>query len=1026
MKRSLILNSSVLLALFVMIPVVLPMEAQVRIIDIVPNSRSDETVTDSEPNVAVDPSNPLRIAASALTPNPVSTALTSPIYVSTDGGATWTLNCIVPGNDPIFGTADITLRFGGSSGVLYAAIENGSAISQLNVLRSADFTLTTPMTLLLLRVWEDQPYVQATTVLGGSGVGSDRVYVGSNNVPPIGSLKTAAIDWSLDAATLQAPAGFSASPSIIESRTTSGQDGPPVRTAIHPDGTVYGVFYSWTSAVGDFNKTATVTADVVVVRADGWGTGATPFADLTDPNDQLPGHQVVSGRTVPWDRVFGMGFNRQVGSNLSIAVDPRNSDIVYVAWTDDSGGFGAYGNTLHVRRSSDRGETWSATDLGSGFISVLDVANPALAVNTRGAVGLLYQELDAPFWITHFLESKDDGATWSDTILANFQIPQQYQIDTSMWTTNAPPVFLGDYDHLMAVGKDFYGIFSSDNTPDLANFPSGVTFQRNVDTNTKTLRNFSNTGTVSTSIDPFFFQVTDTVPEDDYYVRDWTDSASSADDGDEPSTHPYFYVTSDVWNQRSSVALPFNTFDQPQNEDARNGLGAAGDNFMLARVHRKAAGPAGTVSLHFLYANFGIGVYQSAGSSILPFFPGSTQGIAGVPWHLDPTTSTHLCLGVEITGPNDAFVPPSLVGSSPGWPTTDLRVLSDNNKAQRNIQILPTGTGAISVSVSGWAILHNAATFPRTMVIRYEVAADTLKRFRNARLQIAGGSIQPLRAEGVLKLENMQPGENRWVRVTLDGPEAKMGETLPVAFFEMAGNVPINGFAIAERPSPMTDVLRYDVELHRSVFTRMASLIESTAAANEGRAAATLLKQHEITEDAYRSFVRQHLSALANAIALVWKRVGWTPIPVGRTSSDIATVAAAHLTALNDLDASLTALQLGGGDPADILQNVRWQQDLFRSLRGSKDILTASRAFMDGYAARKLGNADYPPLIRSLLDSYSRATQGLTTGPDLKRAIADMQSHLDSPAALQKAHRGFLLVLQQAVRRDGNQQAAIH
>ena len=108
-----------------------------------------------------------------------------------------------------------------------------------------------------------------------------------------------------------------------------------------------------------------------------------------------------------------------------------------------------------------------------------------------------------------------------------------------------------------------------------------------------------------------------------------------------------------------------------------------------------------------------------------------------------------------------------------------------------------------------------------------------------------------------------------------------------------------------------------------------------------------------------------------------------------------------------------------------VLQNVRWQQDLFRSMRGSKDILTASRAFIDGYAARQLKNADYPAFIESLLGSYSRAIAELPTSAALKRAIAKMQSHFDSPAGLQKAHRAFLLALQQAVRRDTHE-AAIH
>jgi hypothetical protein len=252
--------------------------------------------------------------------------------------------------------------------------------------------------------------------------------------------------------------------------------------------------------------------------------------------------------------------------------------------------------------------------------------------------------------------------------------------------------------------------------------------------------------------------------------------------------------------------------------------------------------------------------------------------------------------------------------------------------------------------------------------------------------------------------------------VTLNGTEAKTGETLPVAFSEMVGNVPVNGFMIAARPSPLPDVLRYDVELHRSVFTRMASLLANETAAEESRAAATLLEHGQVSEEMYLSFMKQHSSALANALALVWKRAGWTSMPSGRLSGQVQTVAAAHLTALNDLDASLTALQLAGGDPADILQNVRWQQDLFRRVPGSKDILTASRAFIDGYSARRLKNDDYPGFIESLLGSFARTTAELPTSPALKRALAEMRNHFDSPSALQKAHRAFLLALQQTVR----------
>jgi hypothetical protein len=972
--------------------IVPPAVAQIQVINIVPNSQSNEVGIDSEPNLAVDPSNPQRMAASAFTPDPMGGAL-APIYVSTDGGITWTLNSTVPDNNLTYGTGDITLRFGGSSSVLYTGILRGNDFLHLEVLRAPDFALSTPMQHLYDRFDEDQPYVQATTVLGGAGTGNDRVYIGNNN---LSASQSATIDDSLDAATAAPPANFS--PFAIDTRPTSGQDAPPIRPAIHADGTVYGVFYHWTAFSG-----TEATADVVVVRADGWGTGATPFNALVGTG-ALAGKQVVTGVAVPWGA--GMGQNRFVGSNVTIAVDPRNSDVAYVAWADHDA---TSDYTLHVRRSADRGNNWSSSDI----LRIATATNPSLAVNTRGHVGFLYQQLTgsgSQRWQTHLRRSTNNGITWSDDTLA----------DTPADTpTSTSSVYLGDYDHLTAVGKDFYGIFSAANMPVLANFPSGVVFQRNADFGTGTLRDVTNTTTVGASIDPYFFHATDTAPGDDYYVRDWTTSATSFDQGQEPSTNPYFYVDSDVWNQRTSTAKAFNGNDQPVNESAGNDTGPLGDNFMFARVHRKAVGPAGTVILHFLYANFGAGLnYQDAGTAADPTLAFSAASVSesmatGYPWHLDPTTSTHLCLGVEITGPNDAFVPPTLAGSSPGWPTTDLRILNDNNKAQRNIQVLPTGTGA-SGSVTGWAIAHNAATFRRTMILRYEVPREVQQRFGKAQIQIPNGEALPVKTEGVVRLENMEPGENRWLRVTFDGTTGENGEIVPLAFFEMVGNTPVNGFAIAPRRSPLRDVVRNSLELHRSVFTRVAALFGNDEAKKESTAARLLLDS-KISGVAYEHFVKDHSQAVSDALRQAWEKAGWRPLPGAPLfRNDVAFTADAHLSALNDLDAALTAVQLAAGDPADILQNVRWQEDLYRRMGDSDAVLKASRAFIDGYTARKLTERDYPSFLRSLLDSFQRTAN--LKGGTLVNEAADIERHLDSPRAAQKAHRAFLLALQNALQ----------
>src|SRR5213080_5049925 len=82
----------------------------VLLVNMIPRSLSGETNQDSEPSIAVNPANPLQIAASAFTPDPLKGSF-APIYVSNDGGNTWTLNSIVPGNNRRTGTGDITLQF---------------------------------------------------------------------------------------------------------------------------------------------------------------------------------------------------------------------------------------------------------------------------------------------------------------------------------------------------------------------------------------------------------------------------------------------------------------------------------------------------------------------------------------------------------------------------------------------------------------------------------------------------------------------------------------------------------------------------------------------------------------------------------------------------------------------------------------------------------------------------------------------------------------------------------------------------
>lgn len=450
----------------------------VKLVNMVPAAFSSETRQDSEPFLAVDFSNPARMVGTAFTPNPFGTSGNAPIYVSTNNGDSWFLNFTVPSFGE-FGTSDITVAGTHSPLRLYSGILKVPGSLLMNVLNSNDFAGGSTLSLLRSRSQIDQPFIQAATIAN-----TERIYVGNNDFN-VTDGKTATVDVSLDGgATFRAVR--------IEPRSTgsAGQNGPSIRPAVANDGTVYVAYFGWRSFIS-----STAFGDIVVVRDDNGAAGATSFRDLVEPSDNLPGRIVAQNVRIPWSNAPTLG-NERIGSTLSIAVQRTNSNIVYVCWADGEGS--TY--TLHVRRSTDRGQTWSA--------DVRTVANAtcgAVAVADNGTAGFLYQHVTStsliPFcngrWETRLEQSTNGFATFDNILLAN--VPAD----------DPDPVFLpyiGDYNFLVAVGNEFRGVFSANNFPDRDNFPNGVTYQRNVDFANKRLLDNSG-GTVRVSIDPFYFSV---------------------------------------------------------------------------------------------------------------------------------------------------------------------------------------------------------------------------------------------------------------------------------------------------------------------------------------------------------------------------------------------------------------------------------------------------------------------------------------------------------------------------------------
>ena len=974
----------------------------VTVVDMIPQSLSNETFQDSEPNLAVNPANLLEIAGTAFTVDPAGGS-NAPIFVSTDGGNTWSLNLILPGVAGSFvGTFDITLRFA-ASGLLYLAfLRQPSAGLRLDVMRTATFSSATPPPTILVDAdtspGPDQPFIQAATQLGGSGAGHDHVYIGDNDRPGTAT-RTSTVEYSNDAANATPPSPSGFVKQIVESRGTLFQDAPQVRPAIHPDGTVYVAFSAWrTSTSGGHG------CDICIVRDDNWATGGSPFSALSEPaapaGDGNVGVRVARGVPVPFFSFIGQ---QRIGGDVSIVVDPRNSSNLYLAWGDTSSG--TY--TIRVRRSQDRGATFSGD-----IRTIANATNAALAMNSRGVLGLLYQQVTgsgaSQRWVTHLERTSNDFGTITDLVLAT--------VPASTPASTFDP-YIGDYDYLLAVGKDFYGIFSANNTPDPANFPNGVRFQRNTDAATKTLRRLDGVTVVPASIDPFFFKVTTLDANRDFYVRDWTDSATSGDNGVEPSTHPYFFTTSDVWNRRSNAPGPFNANDQPTNEDPRNGHGVHGRNWAFARIRRNASGVADTVTAKFLVSEFGTGSnYQAAGAATgtsVSFAAGDLVKVsAGHQWQLLPTSSTHLCLAVEISTASDPIVPPSLLGHAPGWPTTDLLVLNDNNKAQRNMGVYPASG---STPLEYYVLVHNAAFFERDFELEYGIDPAALKFLRELQLAEVRGRGRATKQAGTLALRGMQPGENRWVRIALSPPSGGQGP-LPVVFFEKHDGARVNGFAVAPQPTAPEVAAGANVTFHADVLVRAAALYSLSKANESAEAALRTLRKGRISSSGYGRLLKRQLPVLGDVAAAAedprnaFGLTGATET-LGRSLANVAALPNAHANLLHALDARMTAGQKEQGDVADIVQTVSWMLDVLARRKRTREleaVTPPSTWFITRYEKGRVGADGYPRYIREVLPALERL--GARNRP-VADALEHVEAALGNPQRLQQAHARLVAAL---------------
>src|SRR5262245_18125882 len=443
-----------------------------RVVDLIAASDSSEVDQNSEPSIAVNPVDPLQMFSGAFDFNNNGA---SPFFVSTDGGATWS----------IFGTLDhddksIAWKADGSA-VLVAALISDSINTYSATVSDSGFGA--PINHYVGSNDNDQPWIRTGP--------SNHVYVGFND-DGASAGKNASINVSTDG-------GSSYRTVTIDRVGSANGDSPATRIAVNGS-RVYAIFNRYGSVVESDANGERFNSEIVVVRSDNGGADDFKALGTSGNGNAVTIATPVSIFTDDENTHLTLGQER-IGSDIAIAVDPNNANHVVVVYGDAPGPNDAGIAQLVVRESTDGGATWSQ-ELHRTPSSIRS-ALPGLAILPNGAIGLLYASYDPATNVLsqHLLTTTDDFATTKDITLASQT--------NSLPTANGDDPYIGDFFDLTSRGNTFYGIFSASNADDGTNaLFKNVTFNRDF-TGTPGTSSFQLTdatgNAIPFSIDPFFF-----------------------------------------------------------------------------------------------------------------------------------------------------------------------------------------------------------------------------------------------------------------------------------------------------------------------------------------------------------------------------------------------------------------------------------------------------------------------------------------------------------------------------------------
>lgn len=212
--------------------------------------------------------------------------------------------------------------------------------------------------------------------------------------------------------------------------------------AVASDGTVY---VAWIDV--DVTNPAPKPGTLLIDRSfDG---GATFGADSTAQAISALGNHLSTGT--------GVADDARSGSYPAIAVDPANSQTVYMVYAADPAGPDEA--DIFFTKSTDGGLIWSVPMSVNDDLTTTDQFHPAIAVKPNGTIDVAWYDkrnsANDDAWDVYFTNSTDGGTTFS----ANVRITDQ----TFATPTNAPGTepWLGEYLGLEVDATNAYIAFTS-------------------------------------------------------------------------------------------------------------------------------------------------------------------------------------------------------------------------------------------------------------------------------------------------------------------------------------------------------------------------------------------------------------------------------------------------------------------------------------------------------------------------------------------------------------------------------------